>query len=254
MLSSSRSRAHRAVALVPLVASLALSLVPAAARAREEPELERCIERLDDEAVRGLITRVEPRIRQHQRRARWWFWGWMAANFGFVVGSTAFAIHEDDPTWKDAYRWSAAGSGLTMLTLLLPPLPSAFASRRLGARADRDERAHLARVLRLLDSAAAQEHAARAWWTHTANASFALAEGLYLGLRHDDAVGVAVSNALISLAVAETQAFTSPRAMTRLRRELEAEGAPCLAAASAASRPSIELAPLFGGLSMTLRF
>ncbi len=247
-----RSRFLRSAASLVLVSALAAS--PGTARAADDGALERCVESLDDATVVALTDRIDPRIRGHQRRARWWFWGWMATNFGFLVGSTAFALVEDDPKWRDAYWWGAAGSGFTMLTLLLPPLPSAFAARRLGTRGAPNDRAYLARALRLLDAAATQEHAAKAWWTHLGNGSFALAEGLYLGLRHDDAIGVAISNAVISLAISETQAWTSPRAMTRLRRELEAEGSPCMPRTLAHRGPTFDVAPFLGGLTLAIRF
>jgi hypothetical protein len=238
-----------------LVATLVMStLAPAVAAASDDEALDICLSALSDVEVAALSDRVTPPILAQQKRSRWWFWGWLTANTGFVIGATAFAITEDDPAMRDANRWGAAGAAASVLTMLVPPLAGAFAERRLGEREGPADRAYLARALRLVESGASQEHGAKAWWTHTLNGSFALAQGLHVGLRHREA-GVAIGNAVLSFAIAEAQAFSSPRGLTRLARALETESAACVALlSSTAPGPSFALRPSLGGLALSVSF
>lgn len=216
--------------------------------ARADDAREACVVALSDPEVETYVARTRADLHRAERRARRWMFAWIAVNSVFVVGGAGYAVlFRDDPLQRDSGILGAAGSALTLGTMFAPPLSTAFATRRLARRAEREgdtPRNRLVHQLDALELGARQERALRAPVMHVLNATWGLAEGLYLGLRYDRSAFTAVFNGVGSFAVAETQMLTGPREAERALGRLRDEGAPCTQAPQASRRVHLHLAGL----------
>lgn len=231
--------------LAPILAiALASSTLAPAPSARAD-DAEACLSGLDEATLERLATQAESELAVARQRARVWTFTWLAVNLAFLAGSVAYATTQDSPLQRDAGIWSAAGSAATAGLLFAPPLATAFADRRLAhdLRRQTDPRARLAHVLALLELGASQERACRAPFVHVANGVFSLSEGLYLGLRYENALSTALANGIGTFVISETQLVSSPRRAGRALERLRRAGYTCAPGATRA-RPEVRIAAL----------
>ncbi len=88
---------------------------------------------LSDADVSARLQFIEQRLESGTSNAKLWFGLWTAGYGALTAGSGALALALPDREKKIAYTASAAASLIGFLSMVVVPMPAAFASGRLSA-------------------------------------------------------------------------------------------------------------------------
>jgi hypothetical protein len=181
-------------------------------------------------ADRGEMARCDASVRAIQQtldtdasRTRVWYWAWMAAGTGLLVGQTALSAVTSGDMQKEFIAGALTSTFIPSVLLLHPPFVLS-GSRRLDARLELtsvdgrlgDPCIVLPRAQELLRRSADDQALATAWFAHVFVVGGNIAVGLVLGLGFGDWAG-AIKQAVGGSAVGELQILTLPTGALKAR-------------------------------------
>jgi len=173
----------RAVALALALAIVAQPRAVTAQHVTAAQRVQTCVVDADDAEVTARLDWIEQRL----DRGRWggiaWWGGWMA--YAAAEGAFGWVKYADTRDRLDRDTWLVTGVGSTLwvVQMLLFPMSSAYAPRRMRklARATAGERrASLPKAERILRDAADSEHESLHWSEHLLDNAWALGTAAYI--------------------------------------------------------------------------
>jgi hypothetical protein len=191
--------------------TVALLTVPARARADDVP---RC-----DQRLHAIASTLD----ENARRARVWYWTWMAAGTALLAGQTVLAAVTTGDQQREFIVGAGASTFIPGLLLLHPPaviddarvLDARLAATTVEGRVG-DPCEALWRARDLLARDADDQALATGWFAHTFVIGGNIALGLLLGLGWGDWFG-AVKQAVGGSLVGELQILTLPTGALKAR-------------------------------------
>ena len=204
----------------------------------------------DAASLDARVAELEHALADVRPSTRTYYASWLAAMSVMAVGQAAIGLSVDDRAVRESMF---LGAGLTVAgigLLLITPSPGRYGAdelRGMPASSLADKRAKLMRGEQLLRGEAATDRFRRAWYQHVLIAALGGGVGVWLGVRYPDQVWTAaVPSAIGTIAIAELQIWTSPKASIDHWNRYRA-GGPSLAIAPA-------VAPQMLGVSLQARF